>query len=447
MKFALLFLSTIPVSTFASASLPMYTPVRVSYEKLVDLKHAGHDANDDEFLAALKEVGMVSITDIPSWNKQALLETLERCVSANQVPDASYVFSDGTIRRTLATRSVAGDSEPLFDDNAAKEFQSDCMDRLEQESRAFRHVVQDVTEAVAARLKELMVQENGNTAAILHDASGEQHFDLQEVVNQGEHLEHLHCYYKHLSNEDTPKDASGATINWHTDQGLMLFFTPGQRNGEATDGFFIQLADGSAVEVEFDGTHDDLVVMLGDGVHQYVNPVLKESGSESVQLRAVPHELRLTAITKGTPMDGAPPRLWYGRMVLPPPQALHPSSARTFQEMRSSMINKDPEALQLGCASHHQIARELADGEDGGDDSGKHTLHCNNATSSLCWHECMNYTDYDVSPEICEESDLSLGCVNDEGLLWIDAIHNPAFMLGCVDLSAAGKSRAQSHFS
>jgi hypothetical protein len=53
----------------------------------------------------------------------------------------------------------------------------------------------------------------------------------------------------------------------------------------------------------------------------------------------------------------------------------------------------------------------------------------------------MNYTDFDdVSPQDCESRSLSLGCVNEEGLLWMDEIHDPAFQLGFVNLSTAGKS-------
>lgn len=422
------------VAALASAStLPGYTPTRVSYQDLLANSESHDTVASNVFLTALREVGLVSITDIPSWNKQAMFQELERC--AHNLPFAEHVFPDGTLRQTLATRSVAGHAEPLLDSNVediGKSF-SDCAERLEAESREFRFMVQDITNAVAAQLHQLLKSENEASPFVLRDTSGKPSYTIERVINEGEHLEHFHSFYNSYGNATTAEHGmahqKAATIDWHTDQGLLLAFTPGQRGGDATTGFFIRLADESAVEVDFDVQHDDLVIMLGDGVNQYLNPILTENGIDDKQLRAVPHSLVLATENQSEQMKS--PRLWYGCMVLPPPQALHPSADMTFEDMRLSMINKDPEALLLGCASHKQVARELTE------NSG---VECSNATSSLCWHECMNYTDFDASPEICEGRSLSLGCVNDEGLLWIDTIHNPAFGLGCVNLSEAGEN-------
>jgi hypothetical protein len=434
-------------------SFPLMKPPRVSYPSLINNIKAKEEANnDDGFLVALRDVGLVSITDIPSsWNKKELFQELQRCISNNdddfrtdhhhhRLDAPLHVFSDGTRRRTLATRSMAGQGDPLFsapEKTTTHHDENGCHDRLVIESDRFRQVVQDVADAIAVRLNRLFEENNKSSESfpILQDVSGKRSYTMQEVIKEGEHLEHFHCYFDadahrdvlELENEDFKP--SNPTIDWHTDQGLLLMFTPGQRKGIATDGFYIQLEDGSAVEVDFDVEKDDLVVMLGDGVYQYINPVLtgKDNGDKAMQLRAVPHLLRMKRSTTSENEDDSP-RLWYGRMVLPPPQALHPSHSMTFHDMRSSMINKDPQALSLGCASHHQVARELGEGEG----------NCNNVTSALCWHECMNYTDFDVSPEICQDRDLSLACVNDEGYLWIDTVHDPAFTLGCVNLSEAG---------
>ncbi|KAG7342452.1 hypothetical protein IV203_007545 [Nitzschia inconspicua] len=409
----------------ASSSLPVYTPVRVSYQNLIR-EDEKRQVDTDDFLAALQEVGMVSITDVPSWNKQVFFQELEGCMDTLQT--ASHVFPDGTLRRTLATRSLAGHVEPLLDTVSEMEARTTCKDRLEQESEQFRRVIQDVTEAVAARLNKLIVDAKGVSLPVLQNVSGKRSYNMQQVINEGEHLEHVHCFY-HRSIDSTKNGPASTTIDWHTDQGLLLAFTPGQRYGKATNGFYIQLADGSAVEVEFDVEHDDVVIMLGDGVHQYVNPAWEKETERLDLLRAVPHALQVPV--GDSEENDVSPRVWYGRMVLPPPQAFHPSSTKTFEEVRASMINKDPEALLLGCASRHQVARELAEEDDEGGDG------CSSNTSYYCWHECMNYTDYDYSPEICESRSLSLGCVNGEGYLWVDTIHDPAFALGCVNMSVA----------
>ena len=59
---------------------------------------------------------------------------------------------------------------------------------------------------------------------------------------------------------------------------------------DPTQGFYMELSDGSHVQVEFD-QHDDLVLMLGDGMNQYVNPHSKQT------LRPVPHALSMPTLT------------------------------------------------------------------------------------------------------------------------------------------------------
>jgi hypothetical protein len=70
------------------------------------------------------------------------------------------------------------------------------------------------------------------------------------------------------------KDQPNATIEWHTDQGLFLVFTPGvfadstaedsaSNLLDTTEGFYIELADGTYFPVKLD-IQDNLVIMLGD---------------------------------------------------------------------------------------------------------------------------------------------------------------------------------------
>jgi hypothetical protein len=338
------------VAAHASSFLS-FTPTRVSFQSL-----HGHSncAEGDAFWSALRDVGLVSITDVPSsWNKQTLFEELERCMSQPSIAAPLHVFPDGTRRRTLATYTLAGHAEPLFTNN--NEDEEDCRVRLEEQSQTFRRMVDQVTAAVADRLGRLLGHklESGDLY-LLESADKDQHYTIDQVIQQGEHLEHFHCYYK----DDSDDATTSATIDWHTDQGLLIVFAPGQRKGEATDGFYIQLKDGSAVELKFDMERDDLIVMLGDGVNQYVNPKLP---SEESKLRAAPHTLKMTNREhENNPKQlMVAPRLWYGRMVLPPPPAVHPQTSMTFQDMRSSMIDGDSAVLSLGCAPITRLLENL----------------------------------------------------------------------------------------
>ena len=357
---------------------------------------------------------------------------------------------DGRRRRTLATRTLAGQPEGIFVSTKSKHDDDGDNNKcigLQTSAERFRSAVQKVSEAFAARL-EGVIQGTSTTAnsktVVLRNKNkngDDEGLTIERVINEGEHLEHFHSYYSTTTSTvegaaaattstttSSSSSSSTPTIDWHTDQGLVLIFTPGQRDGVSTDGLFIQLKDGSTVEVDFDSNVDDIVIMLGDGVNQYVNPYLSSSSSSSSSLRAVPHALTTTSTTNNneesslasSSSSSSSPRLWYGRMVLPPPTAIHPvGNGLTFREMRESMIRGDDSSiLQLGCASQHMIARELmreldVEGEECDD------------LSMLCWMSCVTYSTSDVDPTTCEGKgdEYEIECANKDGLIWEKAIH------------------------
>eukprot|EP00536_Pseudo-nitzschia_multiseries_P018089 jgi/Psemu1/248546/estExt_Genewise1.C_21450006 len=370
-------------------------------------------------------------------------------------------------RRTLATHTLDGHPEGMFVATKSEGNDSFCLN-LEASSQRFRAAVQGVSEAIAGRFGSLpsgiATQDANNNA--------NRFLSIERVINDGEHLEHFHSYYSvsdahsHATTTTTESKtktkhalSSSSTIDididWHTDQGMMLLFTPGQRrDGATSDGFFIRLKDGSTVEVDFDSSVDDLVIMLGDGVHQYINNGESEresaTNNRKTELRAVPHAVVLANADADSIYTS--PRLWYGRMVLPPPNAIHPLSghnsaddnadadatttARTFGEIRDSMIRGDESALPLGCASSRTmvLARELmSEGETGEAATATATTSCDEETSMLCWMRCMVYTDYDVSPSSCEASgdDYELQCANDDGEIW-ESGHDSSYYLQCL---------------
>jgi hypothetical protein len=364
-----------------------YRPFRIPYNELISEK-----ANDS-FLTALQTVGMVSITNIPLFDKR-FLNALPTCLEEGGVGSEFY-FDDGSKRATLATRSVASISEPL------KIPSSPACKEVEIESLAFRKTVSSVTTALT---KYLATALGINDEPLLFD-SYENPYTLTTIVNQGEQLEHFHCYSKEVesSNEET--------LEWHIDQGLMLSFTPGLVDGEPTRDFFIQQMNGETSLVEFSEV-DDLVFFFGDGVDQYLNNYLVSK--DISKLRSLPHALKLR-LPKGKH------RVWYGRMVLAPSVAIHPLHGLSYGSIRDSMMN-DAQNLGLGCSTS-LASRILAD------------TNCT-AESLYCWHRCMVVKDYNISEQICEERGLDLACINGEGYLW-PGIHNPSFKPGCVNLTTA----------
>ena len=459
------------ISTVSSSSSPsLFVPTRISFEQLINYNY--NDEEDDEndmqdiFRKTLSDVGLISITDVPNLNKDIMLKELQDCLDhrdGNNIVGAP-VFTvddkdnddnddDGRRRRTLATRTLAGQPEGIFVSTKSKHDDDGDNNKcigLQTSAEHFRSAVQKVSEAFAARL-EGVIQGTSTTAnsktVVLRNKNkngDDEGLTIERVINEGEHLEHFHSYYSTTTSaveaaaaaattsttaSSSSSSSSTPTIDWHTDQGLVLIFTPGQRDGVSTDGLFIQLKDGSTVEVDFDSNVDDIVIMLGDGVNQYVNPYLSSSSSSSSSssLRAVPHALTTTSTTNNneesslaSSSSSSSPRLWYGRMVLPPPTAIHPvGNGLTFREMRESMIRGDDSSiLQLGCASQHMIARELMRELDGEGEE------CDDL-SMLCWMSCVTYSTSDVDPTACEGKgdEYEIECANKDGLIWEKAIH------------------------
>ena len=382
---------TIATVLSLAASTAAFHPTKISFDDL---------ANAD-LLTPLQHVGMVSVTGVPfeGNDKQATLKALADCLSAKPSDEvAEDVLDDGSRRRTLATHSDGLD-EPAPLDSA-------CPD-LDQHTGTFRATAARVVESLFAALSAQLGKKGCSRPVLMgNDKAG---ISLQELVKTGEHLEHFHCYQK-----DQKTSGDDHSIQWHTDQGLALFFTPGAVDNKPTDGFMIQLQDGSVEEVVFD-QDDDIVLLLGDGVNQYLNKALAEDGV--APLRAVPHAVQLPVTSPGSP------RVWYGRMVLPPAHAVHPADPTlTFGAMRNGMISELDKEHDIGC-SGTQKTRELQ------------STSCTSA-QDFCWHQCMNHTDYNASTAICAGRSLSLACVNDDGFLWIGD-HNPDFKLGCVNLTTA----------
>mgnify|MGYP003460251132 CR=1 FL=1 len=109
-----------------------------------------------------------------------------------------------------------------------------------------------------------------------------------------------------------------------------LVFTPGVV-AETTTGFAfcVKLADGSTAKIQF-GKDDDLVIMSGDGVDQYLI-INNKNNRNTRHLYATPHALSLPA----QPSNKA--RVWYGRMILPLSNALCPDHEIRFGELRHRM--------------------------------------------------------------------------------------------------------------
>ena len=328
MKLLLVALTTVLASV--QANEPVFRPHRVSYDELV--KDSSFEEVRASFIEALQREGMVSITDIPNLQKYESLATLHACAVKSKTTQ-EHVYGDGTRRRTMATHTVPGGVQIMHHHTSA------CT-AFEQASTAFRETVADVTQVFSQRLASAL----DHDGSLLSTEYGYDFDTIEDVVAAGDHLEHFHSYQKSGSSEEE-------TIDIHVDQGLFLVFSPALlvRNsrilGTLAEGFYVELQDGTRALTQFDD-RDDLVFLLGDGVNQYVNPKIKNE----VALRATPHALSMP------PSEKDEARVWYGRMVLPPFDAMHPQHDETFGNLREKNIQG--EHKDLACSSN-MVARQL----------------------------------------------------------------------------------------
>mmetsp|Transcript_48457 Transcript_48457/g.73207 ORF Transcript_48457/g.73207 Transcript_48457/m.73207 type:complete len:659 (-) Transcript_48457:105-2081(-) len=370
----------------SAKAMPLYQPHRISYEELVMNKGYGTES----FMEALSSVGLITVNGIPGYAHQrndALLR-LHGC-SLESKAALSHKFEDGTVRRTMATHTIPGPggAQSILHD-------SDACASFDAASKTLRSTVADVTAAFGKSLGDFISIEK----PLLETEDGMYAFGgFADVVENGEHLEHFHSYQRPADSAQDEK-----TIEFHTDQGLFIAFTPGlmvdsQDNmieTQSSSGFHIELKDGTHALVDFQD--DDLVFMLGDGVNQIINPKIQDEGKK---LRATPHALSIPNHKE----DEA--RAWYGRMVLPPTDAVHPEHGDTFGNIRNLMIDaagkgEQTEKLGLGCSSS-QTARNLEE------------ISCQ-ANSIYCWSRCMSILEEGIPHEnYCqEERNLRLDCVN-----------------------------------
>ena len=274
---------------------------------------------------ALQLDGAVAVTRVPglaSAREQALL-SVARCTASSPSSAEEIVLADGTSRRSLGTRTLHGVAEPLLGcdtDDAAAALRA----LVDQLARRFLRALQPLQRGGSALLAE----------------RGRSYASLEAVADAGEQLEHFHAYRPAQPAQPAqPAMEKAEAVPLHTDAGLFIAIVPAlyaasatqapgaQRtplvaiaNPEADDvqeGFCVQRWDGATAKVDPASEAGSLVFVVGDGWSQWLNPQL------STPLRAAPH--RMTMPHRLGAMQLHLTRVWYGRMYLPPADAvLHP---------------------------------------------------------------------------------------------------------------------------
>ncbi len=115
--------------------------------------------------------------------------------------------------------------------------------------------------------------------------------------------------------------------------------------------------------------------------------------------------------------DSSLARVWYGRMILPPKDAVSVSTDQTYGEVRdllNTIPNKDKYG-GLGCSSRSMRALDADDHGDSNSDNDGHDdpgTICE-AGSIYCWFRCMETAPFNIVDETtCTDQGLELKCIN-----------------------------------
>ena len=263
------------------------SPSRVSFNSLLNGVGDTTTSSNSILLDSLTSDGLVSITNIPSFQQKkiALMSNLHACImSMNDGDDVpTQQFDDGTIRRSFATSTLPNGMGPqsikTLDEyeqalRGSNSKLSPSCQHFNDHLASFRSTVDIVTRKFAERLSVEMGTSLPKPLMSSSSNDGHGNYDnIKEIVEGGTQLEHFHSYQKEGSNIKKNVDET-TTIDFHSDQGFFIAFTPGliissdtSQDIELSDGFYIQDSNGDKMLMEFTG-EDDLVFMLGDGVNQ-----------------------------------------------------------------------------------------------------------------------------------------------------------------------------------
>ena len=352
---------------------------------------------------ALTELGALQIQGVPNFREARLaaLEPLAQCLSKeNESKSTRMVMSDGSPRVTIHAASKRGVASP---------FPSVCGDS----AVALRAAIDQGTRRLLEALDKARLQK---ASSQLHPVDTMRPYaSFQDIQRYGEHLEHLHAYFSPpASSSSRPKTESSlvpATVELHTDGGLLIAmtsglytFTGGAEQGPE-EGLYLSLPSAGdnknqpLLRVRSQDAQDNVVYLVGEAGSKWLAPVLGRP------LRAVPHKL----VASMSPDTGST-RAWYGKMYLPPADAVVAPASQSYAAVRlqvnralSGRGNATATAPQKG--SHSSSSLPAACGPDQYLTSSTQCTADDGTSGVYCWMTCMSVSSLDCgNTAVCYDS-------------------------------------------
>lgn len=362
-----LFLIFIPTITIA-----IVNNNKVKYESFIVPKINYNDLISSGFQTPnyianmFQTYGAIQIINIPNFKeaRENALKPLSNCLLND---DDRYVktMKDGSRRLSSAAISKNGIIGKLS--NACSETVSSNL----------RFTIDIVTQNVFKALDLASVKNNNNINNNKNNYLMFPYKSFSSLMTNGIQLEHLHSFFPSKNSSYKAVDST-LTLDMHVDAGIMIAMTNGYYSSSENQrkDLLLELPSGEVVYAETDS--DALVLMMGSAASQWLSPILGKP------IRAMPHSLEMDK-------ESGSIRSWYGKMFLPPGDAMLPNSDLTYSKFRqmelqyqSVATKPSKEFLSLACGGRddQQLLSLSAHPESGGADSCQ-------SDEIWCWATCM----------------------------------------------------------
>ena len=240
--FAVCILFYLFVVAVAAAELPVFPLPEISYQDLLVLDP--YTTND--LKKQLINLGAVQITNIPRFleAKSDALEDAAECLRHQDNGIVETTMLDGSVRYSSFAKSIDGVRQSMSH-------------KCGEPSSKLRALIDASCSQVFKALDSLLPE--SSEAVMAPDYNS-----FSSLMSKGSRFEHLHAYFP-------PKSAASAhpnvaTLNYHTDNGLMIAMTTGfYENGLPSDksGLYLTLPNRKNVKVS--GKDSSLVLLRPDG--------------------------------------------------------------------------------------------------------------------------------------------------------------------------------------
>lgn len=381
-----------------AASIQEVSLPQISYDNLI-----AHDHDSvQNMIKAFQNLGALQIVNIPNFAKarESALTPLANCFDAKEAI-ASIAMPDGSKRVSAAAASFNG---------KAGEMNHECG----ESAKDLRNIVDATTTQMFAAMDSMIP--TGSKAIMQPNYK-----TFSDLMSHGDHLEHLHAYY---ATNDISADSK--TMNMHTDTGLLIAMTTGLIQGQdltSASGLYLQLPTGEEVKVKV--ADDSLIILMGEGANRWFSPVYGSS------FRAAPHSMLADLQGKGS-------RSWYGKMFLPPENALIQTQGVNYGRYRYLEADASLKSFVVPATLTQDLLPSACSHTSSKSVLASNTLcvRSDNSTGVMCWMQCMSVVNITCGLEaVCMVP--STGAVVAGSAMCHDPVTKKACVLSCGAPTAA----------